>query len=102
MIASEKMRDRDENHRPKCCGGKGIPKAAAENSKLHENPTADERANDSQDDVRNAAEAPAPRNLSCEPSGDQPKESPREEAVCFKPDAVNFLCKHIRGKHEAS
>src|SRR6266581_1128197 len=106
MIASEKMRDRDEDDRPKCGGGKGIPKAAAEDPQLDENPAADEGANDSQNDVRNAAEAPAPRNLSCEPSGDQADQQPSPESVRHcNPDTPKLdqhsqrYCRHSASWH---
>src|SRR6266699_6344889 len=106
MIASEKMRDRDEDHRPQRCGGERVPETSTKDLQLHKNPAADEGANDSQNDVRNAAEAPAPRNLSCEPSGDQADQQPSPESVRHcNPDTPKLdqhsqrYCRHSASWH---
>src|SRR5580658_5710797 len=62
-------------------GGERIKKASAENTKAHEDPAADKRADDAENDVGDAAEAAATRDFSGEPSGNQADDDPAPEAV---------------------
>jgi len=81
IAANEKMSDGDENNRTERRGRKRIPEPSAENPQLDENPAADEGANDSQDDIRNAAKPAAARDFSSEPTGDQANKDPIEETT---------------------
>lgn len=51
VAAAEEMRDGNEDHGAERCGSERIPEAAAENSEFHEDPSTDERADESEDDV---------------------------------------------------
>ena len=83
MVAatSEEMSDRHENDGAQSCRGERIPEAATEDSELHEDPAADERANDPKNDVRDAAKAAAARDFSREPAGDKTDHQPANHSV---------------------
>jgi hypothetical protein len=74
ILAAESVRDGDENNGTERGGCERVQKAAAENSQLGENPATEVRPDQSQDNVRDAAEAAAASNLSRKPSGYQAKE----------------------------
>jgi hypothetical protein len=74
------MRDENENDGADGGGSKRIQKSAAINFELYENPSADERTDDSQDNVRDAAKAAAARDFSGKPSGDEADENPAPES----------------------
>jgi len=67
-VDTEKMRDGNENHRAEGGGGKRIPETSAEDLQLNKNPPANERANDSKSDIRDASEAAPPRDFPREPA----------------------------------
>src|ERR1700674_85610 len=100
--AAEKVRDGDENHGTQGGGRKRVQKAPAENSQFGENPAAKEGSDQPQNNVRDATEAAAARNFPGEPTGNQAKEKPGDEAVRFEPDSDCPLCRHLCGEHEAS
>ena len=81
------MRDGHENNRSQRGGRQRVEKAAAEDSKFRENPAAEVRADQTQNNVRYASEAAAPRKFSREPAGnhreriDQPA-SHQQEHTC--------------------
>src|SRR5260370_27443693 len=77
--AAEEMRDGNKNHCAQRCSSKRVPKASAEYSEFHENPTANKGAYDSKNNVRDAAEAAAARNFSREPTGDQADQQPADD-----------------------
>src|SRR5579863_914113 len=78
---TEKMRDGDKNHRAECCRGQREEKAAAEDSQFSENPAADERADQAQDDVGDTAEAAAARQFSGEPSSNKAEKEPCDDST---------------------
>jgi len=81
VTATEEMRNGDEYDGAKGCGGERVPETSAENLQLHKDPPANERANDSQNDVRDAAEAAATRDLSRKPSGNQTDQQPADDSA---------------------
>ena len=52
-----------------------------DDAKLGENPTADDRADQAEDDVADAAESFAAREFAGEPSRDEAEENPAEKTV---------------------
>jgi len=80
-IAGEKMGDRDENHSAKGCGSKRVPKAEAVNVELYENPATDEGTDQAKNNIGDAAEAAAARDLPREPSCDEANQEPADDAV---------------------
>src|SRR5258708_4038560 len=74
------MSDGDEDDGAEGCRGQREEKTAAKDSKLGENPAADERTDQAKDDIRDAAKAAAARKLSGEPSGDEAEEKPGNQA----------------------
>src|SRR5712664_2723858 len=101
-VRTEKMRDGNENHGAQRCGREGVKKSAAENSQLHKNPAADVGADQSQNNVRDAAVAAAARQFPREPSGHETEEKPGDEVVRLKPDLHRTLSDFLRSKHETS
>src|SRR5260370_10454119 len=79
VTAAEEMGDGNKNHCAQRCSSKRVPKASAEYSEFHENPTANKGAYDSKNNVRDAAEAAAARNFSREPTGDQADQQPADD-----------------------
>src|SRR5260370_38725207 len=90
------------NWRAERCGRRGVKNPPAENSQLHEAPAADVGADQSQNNVRDAAVAAAARQFPREPSGHETKEKPRDEVVRLKPDLHRTLRDFLRSKHETS
>ena len=80
-VTGEKMGDGDQDDRPERCGGERVPEAAAENSELHEDPATDERAYQTENDVCDAAEAAAARDLPREPASDEANQEPADDSV---------------------
>lgn len=80
-IARKKMGDGDKDNRAKCCGRERIPEAASKNSKLHENPAADEGTDQPEHDVGDASEATATRDFSRKPAGDEADQEPSDDSV---------------------
>src|SRR5260370_12423065 len=80
-IADEKMGEGNENHGAQGGRGEGVPETAAKNSEFHEHPATNEGTNDSKNDVRDAAEASAARDFSCQPAGDQADQQPSPESM---------------------
>lgn len=80
--AREKMSDGDKNHCAESGSGEGIEKAAIAraNAELAKDPAAQDRADETENDVRDAPETPPPRDLSGKPSGDKADEDPAEKA----------------------
>src|SRR5271169_4912777 len=58
-----------------------IQEAAAPYAEAHENPSADERADDAKNNVGDAAEAAAARDFSGKPSGDKADDDPAPESA---------------------
>src|SRR5712664_1267936 len=81
VAADKKVGDGDEDDRTQRCRSQRIPEASAEDTQLDKNPSADKGANDSQDDVRDAAETAAARDFSCEPASDQSDENPIQKST---------------------
>src|SRR5260370_16575125 len=79
VTAAEEMGDGNKNHCAQRCSSKRVPKAAAEYSEFHENPAANEGANDSKNNVRDAAEPAAARDFSREPAGNQADQQPADD-----------------------
>jgi hypothetical protein len=97
------MRDSHEDHRPESRCGKRKKKSAAENSKLGEDPAANERANQTEDDVGDATEAAASGKFSSEPTSDQSKQKPGDNAAGPPFDYYSSLLKKSeRGEHAIS
>jgi hypothetical protein len=92
-FTSEEMSDGHKDYGSKRGRGKRVPEATAKDSQLGEDPAADKGANQAQNNICDAAEATAARDFSSEPAGDQAKEKPRNDAVCFEPDSINSLGK---------
>ncbi len=65
------MRDGHENDRSQRGGCQRVEKAAAKNSKFCKNPAAEVRTDQSENDIRYAAEAAAARKFSRKPAGHQ-------------------------------
>ena len=80
-IARKKMNDGDKDHSAKSGCGERVPESAAQDPKFHKHPAADERADQSEDDVRDAAKATATRNFSRQPTGDKPNQDPIKKSM---------------------
>ena len=63
-VASEKVGDGDEDYCAKSCGCERVPESEAMNVEPREHPAADERTHEAENDVRDAAETAAARDLS--------------------------------------
>src|SRR5260370_25343852 len=94
VTAAEEMGDGNKNHCAQRCSSKRVPKAAAEYSEFHENPTANEGANDSKNNVRDAAEAAAARDFSSEPSGNQADQQPADDPAAVFEVNDTFIAKN--------
>ena len=68
---TKKMRYGDEDDRAECRRRKRIQKTAAKDSKFSKHPAANERTNQTENDVCDAAEAAAARQFSGKPPGEQ-------------------------------
>src|SRR5579885_3762467 len=80
-----------------------IPESAAEDPELQEEPAADKRPNNPEDDVRDAAVAAAASEFASKPAGDEPNENPADETLLPADDNNAFLEQHGEsGKHGAS
>jgi len=79
LTAAEEMRDGDENHGAEGGSRERIPEASSEDSKLGKNPAADEGANDSKNNVGDAAKAAPARDFSRKPSRDQADQQPAND-----------------------
>jgi hypothetical protein len=104
VAAGEKMGDGDEDDGAERCGCERVEEAAAENSELGENPSADQGADQTKDYIADAAEAAATGDLTSEPSGDEADEDPADEsATVFDDDGLGRekIRKENSG-HEAS
>src|ERR1700730_14373343 len=75
-LTGDKMHDRHENHRAQGRRSQRIQEATAKNSKSRKYPATQERPDQSQHDVGEAAVSFAARNFSGQPSGDQPNQQP--------------------------
>ena len=89
--ATENMRDSDENYCAESGSGEGKKETASEDAELGEDPAADERANQTKDDVGDAAEAASARELTGEPAGDKAEEQPGDNAAGPPLDNYNVL-----------
>src|SRR5712691_5447501 len=96
------MRDGDENHRAERGRRQRVQKTASEESELYENPAADVGTDQTKHDIRDATEAPAARDLSRQPSRDQAKKQPRDEAVRPEPNPNRLLRKNVCNEHASS
>src|SRR6266581_4859091 len=81
LRAAKEMGDGNENDGAERRGRERVKKTAAPNPELGEDPAAEEGADQTENDVRDAAEAAATRDLSREPARDQAKEKPRDNTV---------------------
>src|SRR6266481_5400724 len=79
--AAEEVGDGNENNGTERRGRERVKKTAAPNPELRKNPAAEEGSDQAENDVRDAAEAAATRDLSRKPAGDQAKEKPRDNTV---------------------
>ena len=75
------MSDGDENYRAEGGGGQADRETAAEDSEFHEDPAAEDGADQAEDDVGDAAVAAAAGNFSGEPAGDQADDDPADQAA---------------------
>src|SRR5260370_40458897 len=73
--------DRHQHDRAQRRRRNAVDKAAAKNAQLRENPSSQNRADQSEYDVCNAAEAPAARNFSRKPAGNESYEDPSDEGT---------------------
>jgi hypothetical protein len=102
VATAKEMGDGDKDYRAQRSRRQRIQKAASEKSKLHENPATDIGTDQAKYDVRNASEAPATRDFSGKPTGNETEEKPGDETVRLEPHSNGLLRKQVCGEHEAS
>src|SRR6266446_8688204 len=81
LRAAKEMGDGNENDGAERRGRERVKKTAAPNPELRKNPAAEEGSDQAENNVRDAAETAATRDLSRKPAGDQAKEKPRDNTV---------------------
>ena len=81
--AGKDARDRYEQDRADRGGGEAAKEPKRDDTQARENPAADYRADETQNNVGDAAEAAAAGDGTGEPSSDEADENPPEDAVGF-------------------
>src|ERR1700722_7546525 len=98
------MHDGDQDNCAERCCSQRVEEAAAKDAQFDEDPTAEQGADQTQNNIRDAAITLAAGDFSCQPSGDQSDDNPTDQSafVCDDDAIVINSLKKNTGKHRAS
>src|SRR5690348_10229062 len=101
--AGKQMNDRNQHHGAERRRSQRVDKTSSKNAELGKNPSADDRADEAENDVRDAAVAAATGEFAGQPARHQPEEEPRKQRP--GPPEDHSFCEERRNpqqQHESS